>query len=117
MLVYWEWCRPYEPRRNLRFVVCVIEPKRKLSTPTLSTVMSAKAQVPFSANDLRKNSSLDRGFESQPEQNLNPQPQEFDQVGQDVDFDRALAGWIIKQRSKWRESRQPEAWLDGNAIP
>ena len=79
--------------------------------------MSAKAQVPLPANDLRKNSSLDTGFESEPEQNLNQQQQGIDQVGQDVDFDRALAGWIIKQRSKWSESRRLETRLGGDAIP
>jgi hypothetical protein len=79
--------------------------------------MSAKAQVPPSTNDLRKNSLLDRGFESAPEENPNEKQQGFGRGGQDVDFDRALADWIIKQRSKWRQSRQPELRLNGNAIP
>ena len=79
--------------------------------------MYSEAQVPPSNDDLLKNSSLNRGSELEREENPNLKQQGFERVSQDVDFDRALAGWIIKQRSKWRESRQPETQLNGNAIP
>jgi hypothetical protein len=95
----------------------IVETKSEIPASVLSVIMSAKAQVLPSINDLLKNASLDKGLESEPGQNLNEKQQWSERRGQDVEFDRALAGWIINQRSKWRESRQPETRLNQNAIP
>jgi hypothetical protein len=63
------------------------------------------------ANDSLKNSTPYREFRAEPEEIPKHAWHECGRVGHDVGFERALADWIIKHRSKWRKSSQPETQL------
>ena len=62
-----------------------------------------------SNSDLVKNSSLYREFQAEREEILKHKWIESERAGHDIGFERALTDWIIKHRSKWRKSRQPNA--------
>ena len=61
-----------------------------------------------SANDLLKNSALYRELQAEREEILKHKWIESEAAGRDIGFERALVDWLIKHRSKWRKSRQPE---------
>jgi hypothetical protein len=59
------------------------------------------------ANDLLRNSTLYREFQAEREEILRHKWIESEKVGHDIGFERALTDWIIKYRSTWRKTRQP----------
>ena len=59
-----------------------------------------------SGSDLLRNSSLYREFQAEREEILKHKWIESEKAGYDIGFERALTDWIIKHRSKWRNSRQ-----------
>jgi hypothetical protein len=67
--------------------------------------MPEEVNVPPPANDLSNISSLQRESQAQREESLKHDCHESERAGHDVGIDRALTDWIIKHRSKWRESR------------
>jgi hypothetical protein len=56
-------------------------------------------------SELLKNSSLYREFQAEREEILKHKWIESEKAGRDIGFERALTDWIIKHRSKWRQSR------------
>jgi hypothetical protein len=58
-----------------------------------------------SNNHLLKNSSLYREFQAEREEILKHKWIESEKVGYDIGFERALTDWIVKHRTKWRQSR------------
>ena len=58
-----------------------------------------------SANDLVKNSSLYREFQSEREEILKHKWSESEKAGYDIGFERALTDWMVEHRSKWIERR------------
>ena len=58
-------------------------------------------------NDLLRNSTLYREFQAEREEILRHKWIESEKVGHDIGFERALTDWIIKYRSTWRKTRQP----------
>jgi hypothetical protein len=88
--------------------MCAVRAKPWLTKPVLFVFMSdEKKELPL-GNDLLKNASLRRGYQAAPEGILQDKWHESGRGGHDVGFERALADWIIKQRSHWRKSRKPE---------
>jgi hypothetical protein len=75
--------------------------------------MIDEMKEPPLANDALKHSSLSREFQAEPEEILKDKWHESGRVGHDVGFERALADWIIKHRSSWRNSLEPETQLNG----
>jgi hypothetical protein len=65
-----------------------------------------------SANELLKNSSLYREFQAEREEVLKHKWIESEKAARDIGFERALTDWLIKHRSAWRKSRQPEHQLN-----
>jgi hypothetical protein len=65
---------------------------------------------PFANNSL-KNSSLYGEFQTEPEEILKDKCPESGRGAREVGFERALADWLIKHRSSWRKSREPETQL------
>jgi len=57
-------------------------------------------------DDLLKNSSLYREFQAERDEILKHKWLESEKAGHDIGFETALTDWIVKQRSKWRRSRQ-----------
>ncbi len=57
-------------------------------------------------NDFVKKSSLYREFQAERDEILRHKWIESEKVGYDIGFERALTDWIMKHRSKWRQSRQ-----------
>ena len=70
--------------------------------------MFDEARDPSLANDLLKNSALYREFQAERKEILKHKWIESENAGCDIGFERALADWLIKHRSKWRKSRQLE---------
>ena len=69
--------------------------------------MSAETKLLTLVNDLG-NSSLPNGESQEGRAELATLDwSRYGWTGQDVEFARALAGWLIKRRSEWREIRQP----------
>lgn len=62
-----------------------------------------------SGSDLVKKSSLYREFQAEREEILKHKWIESEKVGYDIGFERALTDWIMKHRSKWRQSRQAQS--------
>ena len=60
----------------------------------------------LTAKDLEKNSSLYREFQLEREEILRHKWYESEKAGYDIGFERALADWVVKHRSKWRRGRQ-----------
>jgi len=71
--------------------------------------MSDEAQRPYSQKDLMKNSSLYREFLAERDEILRHKWYESEKAGHDIGFERALTGWVLRHRSKWRKSRQSAA--------
>jgi hypothetical protein len=57
-------------------------------------------------NNLLKSSSLYREFQAEREEIMKHKWLESEKAGFDIGFERALTDWIVKHRSKWRQSRQ-----------
>ena len=58
-----------------------------------------------SNNHLLKNSSLYPEFQAEREEILKHKWIESEKAGYDIGFERALTDWIVKHRTKWRQSR------------
>jgi hypothetical protein len=78
--------------------------------------MIDEMKKPALANDLLKNTSTYVRFHVEPQEILKDQRSESGMAGREVGFERALADWLIKHRSHWRKSRQPEPQLDTRAT-
>jgi hypothetical protein len=78
--------------------------------------MFNETKAPPSPNDLLKNSSLYSEFQAEPEEIMKDKRPESGRVSHEVGFERALADWLIKHRSSWRESRQPKTQLSRISI-
>jgi hypothetical protein len=74
--------------------------------------MSEQTKESVSANELLKNSSLYKEIQAEREEVLKHKWIETEKAGRDIGFQRALTDWIIKHRSTWRKSRQPEHQLN-----
>ena len=74
--------------------------------------MSDQTKESVSANELLKNSSLYNEFQAEHEEVLKHKWIESEKAGRDIGFERALTDWLIKHRSAWRKSRQPEHQLN-----
>ena len=74
--------------------------------------MSDQTKEPVSAIELLKNSSLYKEFQAEREEVLKHKWIESEKAGHDIGFERALTDWLIKHRSTWRKSRQPEPQLN-----
>ncbi len=74
--------------------------------------MSDQTKESASANELLKNSSLYKEFKAEREEVLKHKWIESEKAGRDIGFERALTDWLIKHRSTWRKSRQPEHQLN-----
>jgi hypothetical protein len=64
-------------------------------------------EPPFTI-DLLKNSSRFGAFQTEPEDILEDKCPESRRGEHELGFERALADWLIKHRSSWRKSREPE---------
>ena len=62
-------------------------------------------------NNSMNNSSHYGELQAQPQEILKDKWHESGMAGRDVGFERALADWLIKHRSTWRKSREPETQL------
>lgn len=100
-------------KAQIQFVVlgCAGRTKPELSKPVLFVVMFDETKEPPLTNDLLKNSSLCREFQAESEEILKDKCHESGRACHDVGFERALADWLIKHRSSWRKSREPETQL------
>jgi hypothetical protein len=74
--------------------------------------MSDQTKESVSANELLKNSSLYKEFQAEHEEVLKHKWIESEKAGRDIGFERALTDWLLKHRSTWRKSRQPEHQLN-----
>ncbi|PIN93388.1 hypothetical protein COU54_03245 [Candidatus Pacearchaeota archaeon CG10_big_fil_rev_8_21_14_0_10_31_24] len=65
-------------------------------------------------NDLVRKSSLYRYFQAERDEVMRHKWIESEKAGRDVGFEYALTDWIVKHRTKWRESRKApyEAYVD-----
>jgi hypothetical protein len=70
--------------------------------------MSDQTKESVSASELQKNSSLYREFRAEREEVVKHKRIESEKTGRDIGFELALTDWLIKHRSTWRKSRQPE---------
>jgi hypothetical protein len=78
--------------------------------PTNSTRnMSQTLTQDSNGQDLVRKSSLYREFEAEKEEIMKHKWIESQKAGHDIGFERALTDWIVKHRSKWRRSRQPQS--------
>ena len=68
--------------------------------------MSTNIQSVTDERDLVRNSSLYREFQAEREEILKHKWIESEKAGHDIGFERALTDWIIKHRSRWRNSRR-----------
>lgn len=68
--------------------------------------MPADPKGTLTAKELEKNSALYREFQLEREEILRHKWYESEKAGYDIGFERALADWVLKHRSKWRKSRQ-----------
>jgi hypothetical protein len=68
--------------------------------------MSDVSKEHLSSTELLRNSSLYREFQAEREEILRHKWIESEKAGRDIGFERALTDWIIKHRTKWRNSRQ-----------
>ena len=59
-----------------------------------------------------KNSLLYQHYQAQRDAVMKHKEIESGKVGHDIGFERALTDWLIKHRSTWRKSRQPEPQLN-----
>jgi hypothetical protein len=57
-------------------------------------------------DDLLKNSSLYKEFQAEREEILKHKWIESEKAGYDIGFERALTDWIVRYRTKWRQSRK-----------
>ena len=71
--------------------------------------MSDEEKQTLSASDLLRNSNLYREFQAEREEILKHKWIESEKAGRDIGFERALTDWIVKHRSKWRQSRKAAA--------
>jgi hypothetical protein len=78
--------------------------------------MFNETKEPPSTIDLLKNSSPYSEVQVEPEEILKDKWHESGRGGLEVGFERALANWLIKHRSIWRKTRQPEPRLSGISI-
>lgn len=69
-------------------------------------VMSGDVKGILTARELEKNSSLYREFQAEREEILRHKWYESEKAGYDIGFERALADWIVRHRTKWRKYRQ-----------
>jgi hypothetical protein len=74
--------------------------------------MSDQTKESILADELLKNSSLYKEFQAEHEEVLKHKWIESEKAGRDIGFERALTDWLIKHRSAWRKSRQPEHQLN-----
>jgi hypothetical protein len=74
--------------------------------------MSDQTKESVSANELLKNSSLYKQFQAEREEVLKHKWIESEKAGRDIGFECALTDWLLKHRSTWRKSRQPEHELN-----
>jgi hypothetical protein len=72
-------------------------------------VMIDELKQPPLPNDLLRNSLHFGEFQTEPQAILKDKWPESGMAGREVGFERALADWLIKHRSHWRHSRQPDA--------
>jgi hypothetical protein len=70
--------------------------------------MSNDVKGTLTARDLEKNSSLYKEFQLERDEILRHKWFESEKAGYDIGFERALADWVVKHRTKWRRSRQPQ---------
>jgi hypothetical protein len=70
--------------------------------------MSNDVKGTLTARDLEKNSSLYKEFQLERDEILRHKWFESEKAGYDIGFERALADWVVKHRTKWRKSRQPQ---------
>jgi hypothetical protein len=68
--------------------------------------MANDTKQPLPGSELVEKSSLYQEFKAEREEILKHKWIESEKAGRDIGFDRALTDWIIKHRSKWRQSRQ-----------
>lgn len=68
--------------------------------------MSNDIKSTLTARDLERNSSVYKEFQLEKEEILRHKWLESEKVGYDIGFERALADWVVKHRSKWRRGRQ-----------
>jgi hypothetical protein len=68
--------------------------------------MSTDAKGTLTAKDLERNSSLYREFQAEREEIMKHKWYESQKAGYDIGFERALADWVVKHRTKWRKWRQ-----------
>ena len=68
--------------------------------------MPSNIQNVSDERDLVRNSSLYREFQAEREEILKHKWIESEKAGHDIGFERALTDWIIKHRSRWRNSRR-----------
>ena len=67
-------------------------------------------------NDSVNNSSHYGEFKAESQETLKDKWLESGMAGREVGFERALADWLIKHRSGWHKSRQPETQLSRISI-
>ena len=67
-------------------------------------------------NDLSKYWSHYGKLEAQSNEIRKDKRHESGMAGREVGFERALADWLIKHRSSWHKSRQPETQLSRISI-
>jgi hypothetical protein len=60
----------------------------------------------LTARELEKNSTLYREFQLERDEIMRHKWFESEKAGYDIGFERALADWVVKHRTKWRKSRQ-----------
>ena len=113
MLVRMKRPRPQEPKYNFRFLSVRVDKAK----PVLFVVMFDETKELSLATGLLKNSARCREFQAEPEENLKDKWIESEKAGRDLGFERALADWIMKHRSNWRKSRQPENQLKRLSTP
>lgn len=68
--------------------------------------MPSDAKGNLTARELEKNSTLYREFQLERDEILRHKWFESEKAGYDIGFERALADWVVKHRTKWRKSRQ-----------
>lgn len=68
--------------------------------------MSEQSSNPADTGHFFKNSTLYREFQAEREEILRHKWLESEKAGRDIGFEQALTDWILKHRTKWRESRK-----------
>jgi hypothetical protein len=60
----------------------------------------------LTSRELEKNSTLYREFQLERDEIMRHKWFESEKAGYDIGFERALADWVVRHRTKWRKSRQ-----------